>query len=308
MPGRIGLAGLVEFESVARHGSIALAAEELRRSPAAVSQQVKQLEARLGLALVDRRARSIAITGQGRALAATVACLLDTLRQQVHALRQDDPETTLRLTATHSHAIKWLIPRLHRFTGRHPAFDIRVEASDQVLDLQDGRVDAALRYALARDDDPALLYREQLVVVYSPQLPLAAGPAMEALLRHPLLHEGSPQGWQALLAATGHTAAHRDFSRSYSHGGLLVQAAVAAQGVALVPYSLACEDLAQQRLLLAPCAPVPSAYGYRLLLAQPQARKSLLLSEWLQAEARDTLRSCDVLHRKAPDPAKSTAA
>ncbi len=293
---------------MARHGSIALAAQALGKSPSALSQQVKQLEARLGLALVDRRARSIAITGQGRALAATVSRLLDALEQEVHALRQDDPETTLRVTATHSHAIKWLIPRLHRFTGRHPAFDLRVEVSDQVMDLQDGRIDAALRYVQARDADADLLYREQLVAVYSPDLPLAAGPVAQALLRHPLLHEHSPQGWKDLLAANGHTPAHRDFSRSYSHGGLLVQAAVAAQGVALVPYSLACEDLAQRRLLPAPWAPVPSAYGYCLLLAQPQSTKARLLSDWLHAEARDTLAalqalSGDVLHRKATDAA-----
>ena len=71
------------------HGSIRLAAAELHKTPSAVSQQIKQLEATLGFALFERHARHITITDKGRELAATVSRLLTELGRQVTALRQD---------------------------------------------------------------------------------------------------------------------------------------------------------------------------------------------------------------------------
>ena len=283
------LSGLIEFECAARWGSIRLAAAELHKTPSAVSQQIKQLESTLGFALFERHARHISITDQGRELATTVTKLLTELGRQVTALRQDDPAALLRISTTHSFAMKWPVPRLHRFTALHPAIDIRVEASDQVVDLAEGRCDVALRYVAALPDDDSLVYRERLVAVVSPTLlpaDAAPPPKLATLLRQPLLFEGSPEPWLRVLEASGVHSRRLDFSRSYSHGGLLVQAAVAGHGVALAPYSLACEDLQQGRLVLCDSAPLPNGYGYRVVVAAGRApsAKVQAFASWMHDE------------------------
>ncbi|KQV87069.1 LysR substrate-binding domain-containing protein [Pelomonas sp. Root1237] len=260
------LSGLLDFEAAARHDGFRAAAAELHKTPAALSQQIKLLEQSLGLALFVRHPRHVAITPAGRALAASVTRMVGELREQVLALRETQDPHTVRVSSTHSLTMKFLVPRLHAFTATHPAVDVRVQASDQLADLDGGGCDIALRYqALDKMGEPPL-YAEQQVVVYSPALTPKPAPLAE-LLRQPLLHEeGGLQAWQRLLSREGLAARrHLDFSRSYSHGGLLVQAAVAGLGVGLVPFALAAEDMAQGRLVRARCAPLPSAYGYRLL-------------------------------------------
>ncbi|MBW8845781.1 MAG: LysR family transcriptional regulator [Burkholderiales bacterium] len=281
------LSGLLDFEAAARLGGFRAAAAELHKTPAALSQQIKLLEQSLGLALFVRHPRHVAITPPGQALAATVTRMLAELRGQVLALRETQDPQRVRVSSTHSLTMKFLVPRLHRFTAAHPAADVRVEASDQLADLDGGGCDLALRYqSLATMDGPPL-YAEQWVVAYSPTLVAKPVPLAE-LLRQPLLHEeGGLDTWQRLLAREGLASRrHLDFSRACSHGGLLVQAAVAGLGVGLVPFALAAEDLAHGRLVRADCAPLPSAYGYRLLrgAARSSAPAVKVFEAWIQAE------------------------
>lgn len=286
------LSGLIDFECAARWQSFRLAARELHKTPAAVSQQIKQLEQVLGFALFTRHPRHIALTGKGHELADSVSRLLGELQVKVDALRDEDEERILRISTTHSFAMKWLVPRLHRFTERHPGYELRIDANDEPVELGEGGCDVAIRYGRVQGAEPAsLLYREQLVVACSPRLiaGLPASPPLEALLRQPLLFEGTPELWLRLLETNGIPSRHCDFSRRYSHAGLLVQAAVAGQGVALLPFSLACEDIAQGRLLLCPCRPQPSAYGYSLLRreSRQEVPKIGRFAEWLCEETAE---------------------
>lgn len=279
------LSGLLDFEAAARHGSFRPAAAELHKTPAALSQQIKLLEQALGLALFVRQARGVAITPAGRELAVNVTRMLGELRAQVLALREEQDPNLVRVSSTHSFAMKFLVPRLHRFTAAHPAIDVRVEASDQLADLAGGGCDVALRYRAL--GSAALLYAEQQVVVYSPEL-IAGRAPLAALLRQPLLHENGALGaWQQLLTREGLGARrHLDFSRGYSHGGLLVQATVAGLGVGLVPYALAFEDLQRGRLVRADCAPLASSWGYALMrgAARADAPAVAAFAAWMAAE------------------------
>lgn len=304
-----GLSGLIDFDCAARLGSFRLAGAELHKTPAAVSQQIKQLEQALGFALFVRHARHVSITEKGRELAGTVARLLAELNRQITALQQDgDDEALLRITSTHSFAMKWLVPRLHRFSACHPSIDLRVEASDQPVDLDGSGVHVALRYVRVKPGDEAPLYREQQVVVYGPQLPLgrraSSPPNLATLARQPLLYEGTPEAWLRVLDANGVRVRHPDFARSYSHAGLLVQAAAAGQGVAVAPYSLAYEDLLRGRLLRCDCEPLPSAYGYRLLVAAglAGAPKVRHFREWVDAEIAEMLQHLEARPSHAGPP------
>ena len=281
------LSGLIDFAAAARLGSFRLAAEELHKTPAAVSQQIKQLEESLGFLLFTRFPRHVALTDKGEELSLTVGYLLDELRAKISALRTDDEATVLKVTTTHSYAIKWLVPRLHIFTRRHPDLDVRVLPNDSVISVEDGTCDVALRvgqFAGAQE----VYYHEKLVVVCSPTL-LAAGasrPKLADLLTFPLLHSGDGQWWSDMLAREGLDPARSRFGRSYSHGGILVQAAVAGLGVALAPYPLAYEDLERGNLVAADCAPLDSGIRYRLIYGRNRTnvRKIQLFRTWMSEE------------------------
>lgn len=295
------LSGLIDFESAARWKSFRLAAVELHKTPAAISQQVKQLEQSLGFPLFTRHPRHVALTEKGHELASTVARLLKELHAKVGALQEGDEESVLRITTTHSFAMKWLVPRMHLFTERYPEFDIRVESGDNPVALDEGACDVALRYSrIAGDDGTDALYLERLVVAYSPELDAVlrerpAPPSLSEMLRYPLLSEGTPELWLRLLAANGIARQHYDFSRSYSHAGLLVQAAVAGQGVALVQYSLAYEDIAKNRLVVCPSQSLAPTYCYRLLCSSEKREmpKIRYFAEWIRAEVADMIRTFD---------------
>jgi LysR family transcriptional regulator, glycine cleavage system transcriptional activator len=169
------LSGLIDFECAARWGSFKLAARELHKTPAAVSLQVKQLEEAVGFPLFVRHPRHIALTAKGEELSIAVGRMLGDLRAKVAALQRGDEESVLRISTTHSFAIKWLVPRMHRFTKLYPELDIRIDSNDAPVDLEADTTDVAVRYGPVREGDSSTLFRERLVPVYSPEL-LAPGP------------------------------------------------------------------------------------------------------------------------------------
>jgi len=194
--------------------------------------------------------------------------MLADLRGKVAALQRGDEEAVLRISTTHSFAIKWLVPRMSRFTKLHPELDLRIDSNDTPVDIEDDAVDVAIRYGPVKDGDPALLFRERLVPVYSPDL-LADGQdalTLADLQRFPLLCERTPEGWLQLLNENRALKGDYDFARMYSHWGVLAQAAVAGQGIGLVPYGIAFEDIRAGTLLQLACKSAPFGYGYRLLV------------------------------------------
>jgi LysR family glycine cleavage system transcriptional activator len=262
------LSGLIDFECSARWGSFKLAARELHKTPAAVSQQVKHLEESVGFPLFVRHPRHIALTEKGQELAIATARTLADLRAKVAALQRGDEEAVLRISTTHSFAIKWLVPRMHRFTRLYPELDIRIDSNDSPVDLEADSTDVAIRYGPVQEGDPAMLFRERLVPVYSPEL-LEQGQAeltLADLPRFRLLVEKSPENWLQLLNENKALKGKYDFSRGYSHWGVLAQAAVAGQGIALVPYGIACQDISSGALRQIACKTAPFHSGYRFLV------------------------------------------
>ncbi len=282
------LSGLLDFEAAARWGSFKLAAQELHKTPAAVSQQVKQLEQALGFALFVRHPRHIAPTAKGQELAIAVGRMLGELRAKVSALQRGDEEAVLRISTTHSFAIKWLVPRMPRFTKLHPELELRLDSNDAQVDIADDAVDVAIRYGPVKDGDPALLFRERLVPVYSPELLAPGEPelGLADLGRFPLLCERTPEAWLQLLQENRALKGRYDFSRVFTHWGVQAQAAVAGQGIALVPYGIAFQDILAGSLRVLPCRSAPFGNGYRLLVNPHKEgmTKVQYFRDWIRAE------------------------
>ncbi|MFC5478183.1 LysR substrate-binding domain-containing protein [Massilia suwonensis] len=300
------LSGFIDFECAARWGSFKLAARELHKTPAAVSLQVKQLEEAVGFPLFVRHPRHIALTAKGEELSIAVGRMLADLRAKVGALQRGDEESVLRISTTHSFAIKWLVPRMHRFTKLYPELDIRIDSNDAPVDLEADTTDVAVRYGSVRDGDPSTLFRERLVPVYSPELlaPDQAALTLADLNNWPLLCEKSPERWLQLLNENRALKGDYDFSRAYSHWGVLVQAAVAGQGVALVPYGIACQDIASGALRQIACKSARFEQGYRFL-ANPHKEnmgKVQRFRAWIEEEMAQMELALDRRPRSAGAP------
>lgn len=288
------LSGLIDFDCAARWGSFKLAAQELHKTPAAVSQQVKQLEEMLGFALFIRHPRHVTLTLKGQELGISVGRMLGELRAKVGALQRGDEEAILRISTTHSFAIKWLVPRMHRFTKLYPELDIKLDSNDAQVNLEDDSIDVAVRYGPVSDGDPALLFRERLIAVYSPDLlmPGQAELTLADLPKFPLLYETSTESWLQLLKVNKALKGKYDFSRGFSHWGVLAQAAVAGQGIALVAYGIAFQDILKGSLRQINCRSPDFGSGYRFLVnsrkeSMPKVQR---FRAWLVAEMTDMRR------------------
>ena len=166
------------FEAAARHLNFSRAADELGLTPAAVSYQIKDIEAQLGLALFARTSRSIRLTPAGEALAGAAADALDGLRRATaRARRLARGQQTLRLSVGARFATNWLLPRLPRFRAAHPQWELSFDISDELRDFD--AHDLTRPSDMARAAIPAVvthrLFSTVVVPVCSPRL--LAGPA-----------------------------------------------------------------------------------------------------------------------------------
>jgi LysR family glycine cleavage system transcriptional activator len=139
------LTALRAFQAVAEAQGLSPAARALNVTHAAVAQQMRALEAHLGVALVHRAGRGLALTAEGAALARALDEGFATIQAGIETLRggADRPVT---LTLTPSFATQWLMPRLKDFWARHPEIALSLHPDARVLDLRQAGMDLAIRY------------------------------------------------------------------------------------------------------------------------------------------------------------------
>ena len=128
------LNALNAFLVAARAGSFSKAAEELHVTPAAVSQQIRQLEDLLNVALFHRLSRGLALTDAGQAGLAELQSGFDSIQQAVRQMQSADQRKELNIWTSPSFASKWLMARMHRFVAAHPSIDLRISGSVALID------------------------------------------------------------------------------------------------------------------------------------------------------------------------------
>ena len=164
------LTALRGFESAARLGSFAAAAEELSVTPAAISHLVKSLEQWLGTLLFERTGQGVRLSEAGKRLHAGLHQAFVGLNAAVVPLLPDEATNTLVITTTPAFASLWLIPRLGDFYARCPHLNVRVETAEALTDLaRDASVHLAIRATFNAEPD---LYQvtlfEEHFAVYTP--------------------------------------------------------------------------------------------------------------------------------------------
>lgn len=140
------LNSLRAFATVAELESYTLAGAALNVTHPAVSQQVKALEARLGMTLVTRQGRGIALTDEGAALARDLANGFDTIWKAVEVVTGVDATRPVQFTMSPAFAVSWLMPRIMEFQLQHPEVTLMLNPTAKVEELTPGGMDIAIRY------------------------------------------------------------------------------------------------------------------------------------------------------------------
>jgi LysR family transcriptional regulator, glycine cleavage system transcriptional activator len=286
------------FDAAARHLSFTQAAAEMFLTQSALSRQIKTLEEQIGHPLFVRGHRELRLTEAGAALQPVVRSVLADLARSVASIRARHGVRRVSLSTTIPFASLWLIPRLPKFRQAHPDLEVFVSADNQIVDLERGEIDVAVRYA-PEDRAPAnatRLFGERVVPVVSPALlrdrarPLRR---LADLAGHVLLHLEDPLGrtpwidWNTWLMSSGVSDLIPAGNLRFSQYDLLLQAAVGGQGVALGRSPLIDHAVARGDLVM----PFPKRYdsprGY-FAMSGAQAAGRIEVRQfiaWLRAEA-----------------------
>jgi LysR family glycine cleavage system transcriptional activator/LysR family transcriptional regulator of beta-lactamase len=284
------LNSLRAFEAAARLGSFTLAAKELHVTQAAVSQQVRLLEKRLGLLLFKRHANELELTVQGRAFQPGLTNAfkgIEGLIEQVVAMRAGP---VLVAGIAPAFAMNWLIPRLPRFSRAHPEVEFRMATGGERLPLRDDWTCSVRR---GTGDWPGYIAEElfpvPLVPVCTPQL--AKG------LRHPrdltratlIVVPHLREQWSWWFEAAGLPAPiHPAGEVVFENSPMAIQAVLDGVGVAVAQLPYVSDALAAGRLV-SPFPIVPRPYqGWYLVYraARKDDRALAPFRDWLHAEAQ----------------------
>jgi LysR family glycine cleavage system transcriptional activator len=289
------LNALRAFEAAARHLSLTRAAEELHVTPAAVSHQVKGLEAYLGVKLFRRANRSLLLTDAGQACLPGLREGFERLAEAMEAVRAGDESGPFTVSVPPSFGAKWLVTRLDRFTQKHPGWDVRLDASMRLVDLMREGVDIAVRYGAGHYEGMRVdrLMDEVAIPVCSPRLLEGDHPLRvpEDLCRHTLLHhyqDDSYPDWRMWLQAAGVSSCDLTRGPTFSMASMAVQAAIDGQGVALVGHVLVADDIAAGRLVRPFELSFPINFAYYIVspLITAERPRVVAFREWLLEEAQ----------------------
>ncbi len=135
MNGRLpGIRALRTLEAACRHLNFSKAAVELGLTPAAVSHQVKEFEDQIGVALFRRSGRIVSLTPAGDIMHAAAREAVDGLTRALAEARRAGQTQRLEIFSINTVASKWLLPRIDKFTQKHPSAEIKLHISDHIRD------------------------------------------------------------------------------------------------------------------------------------------------------------------------------
>jgi LysR family glycine cleavage system transcriptional activator len=292
------LTSLRAFVATARHLNFIRAAEELHVTSAAVGQQIRLLENYLGQPLFNRVRGQLQLTPAGHALMPGLTDAFDAVLSAMTQFATSDHEQPIRVSVAPSFASKWLIPRLDALRRAAPGLQVLVEASTDLTDLDASDADCVIRFGSGAYPGLAVdhLFSEAVVPVCSPQFADHHGlwERPEAIEDVPLLHEEGAEhdhacpDWHAWLRAEGLSYRPSRGGFRLNQSSLVLDAAVAGQGLGLGKIRLAEAEIRSGRLVCPLGSPQAVGYSYFFVTSTHKARlmRVDLFRNWLLAEAR----------------------
>ncbi len=264
------LRSLQTFEAVGRVGSIGGAARELGVSPGAVTQQIQLLEGEIGVRLVERSGRGVALTTWGRRFHRRVTGAFAELREARDDIDRARRSDQLTVSALSSVAARWLGPKLHDWRARHPDGVVHVHGTEGEPAFGDGAVDFRISYGdrAGGYERRAELFTDWVVPVGSPDL-VGTAPLADAreILAFPLFgidwepYFKSPPSWPQWFRGLGVETGPLRMALTFSLSAQAIDEAIAARGVVLAQCSMIAADLAAGRLVI--------VHPHRMRLEEP---------------------------------------
>ncbi|MEO1199393.1 MAG: LysR substrate-binding domain-containing protein [Pseudomonadota bacterium] len=292
MPTRLPpLSSLRAFAAVARTGAVGAAADQLSVTQSAVSHQIRQLEADIGVDLIRREGRGIALTPQGERLAEPLLRGFDLIERAIAELTLA-PNAPLVVSVEPTFASRWLLPRLLRFRKARPDITLHVEPSYELADFTQDRVDLGIR--TGPGDWPGLIAdrisRARIVPVASPTFLTEAGiKSPTDLSGAVLISDDDDEMWTAWLRAAELDGIDPALGSHLDDTNLAVAAAALGQGIALIYEPLAAAEIAEGKLVHVFADAVEMDYAYYLVhpagvRLRPAAAA---FRDWLFSEVED---------------------
>lgn len=282
--------GLLAFETLARLRSVTAAGEALSVTPSAVSHRIRQLESQLGTKLFDRA--DFSLTADGAAYLARVREALAALQQVPGRGTPGGGTTRLRVAVTPTFSRQVLLPRLAMFRHAWPDVELVLQVTIPMLNVTAEEADIELRFGTGpwADRESLKLHSDEVTPVCSPDYLHEAGPfdgfdtaaavARARLIRCPL------EPWRTWFAANGLALDEPAAGAQFNDLGLVLDAAVAGFGVALMRVKLGAAWLDSGRLVRLSPRSVPSPHHYFLCW------KPGTLDRWECAAFVDWMTSC----------------
>ncbi len=280
------------FECVSRHLSVKEAAAELHVTSAAVSQQLAKLEEALGLHLFNKAQRGMVLTEVGQKYSLGIRTAFRQIEDATRRLKASSAPPVVTVSCTPGFAMMWLLPRLPQFHAAHPAIDIRLSTSAQLVDFARDDVDFGIRHGLGRY--PGL---ETEKLIGDPLQPVC-GPALlgtrkrlnsaDDLRAFTLLHDDRRDDWRLWLEAA--KATQVDWSKGQLFVALheALDAAIAGHGVALARKSMVEAEIRRGRLTMPFKTTIATPFAYYLVYpAETMLRDdAATFRNWILRETR----------------------
>jgi len=289
------LLSLRAFEAAAAHLSFQRAALELSVTPSAISHQVRGLEDTLGQPLFRRLTRQLVLTPAGQRLFDDLRMGFDLLEAGIDRLRRPAASQAVTLTTNTAFAARWVLPRMDAFRKACPGVELRLHASDTVVDLARGDADIAVRSGSG--NWPGLVSQELMREHYAPLCsPMLGLKRVQELPKHRLIHcDWQPQAlapavWPrwfreaGISPARGRSMKASDLSFSDETHAML--AALAGHGIALLSLTLSAEEL-RSGALVQPFGPALDTGSYFLAVASGRENEPAIRAvwEWIASQA-----------------------
>ena len=274
------LSALRAFDAASRTGSFSDAAKKLNVTPAAVGQQVRALEAELGVALVTRSGRGIALTPAGERLAARLASGFSTIASGIEDVRAAQTNRPVRVSTSPNFVDGSLLPRLGGFWARHPDIEISFTPTSRAVDLAREDFDVAIR--VGSGDWPDLrsdrLLTTRIVICGAPSL-VGSGPPDFAAL---------PWSWDCNVPAQEATmrsiGIDPEAVARVEYGNELFEIAAARRGMAMIMATeiIVRDDIAAGALRSFEIPNAPEFGYWAVTLPGPRRKPVQAFIDWLK--------------------------